>query len=184
MHYAAHTGSHELFRLAVYATAFGAAKLFGASFALVAFSACMALGETQLSQRATEEAIPLRDAFAVLFFVSVGMLFNPAVPIAQPLAVIATVLIIVLGKSAVAYVIVRIFGHPASTTLTVSASLDMVVGYGRLSDPHLDLSREHVDHVAQTVVLRRCHESEQGRQHIDENGALTNFYAIHFFLRR
>jgi CPA2 family monovalent cation:H+ antiporter-2 len=130
MHHAAHTGSRELFRLAVYATAlgiaFGAAKLFDASFALGAFFAGVVLGETRLSQRATEEAMPLRDAFAVLFFVSVGMLFNPAVLIEQPLAVVATVLIIVLGKSAAAYLIVRAFGHPAGTALTVSASLAQI----------------------------------------------------------
>ena len=130
MHYAAHTGSRELFRLAVYATAlgiaFGAYKLFDASFALGAFFAGMVLGETRLSQRATEEAMPLRDAFAVLFFVSVGMLFNPAVLVEQPLAVLATVLIIVLGKSVAAYLIVRAFGHPAGTALTVSASLAQI----------------------------------------------------------
>ncbi len=130
MHYAAHTGSRELFRLAVYATAlgiaFGAYKLFDASFALGAFFAGMVLGESRLSQRATEEAMPLRDAFAVLFFVSVGMLFNPAVLVEQPLAVLATVLIIILGKSVAAYLIVRAFGHPAGTALTVSASLAQI----------------------------------------------------------
>ena len=130
MHYAAHTGSRELFRLAVYATAlgiaFGAYKLFDASFALGAFFAGMVLGETKLSQRATEEAMPLRDAFAVLFFVSVGMLFNPAVLIERPLEVLATVLIIMLGKSVAAYLIVRAFGHPAGTALTVSASLAQI----------------------------------------------------------
>ncbi|MBY0333354.1 MAG: cation:proton antiporter [Acetobacteraceae bacterium] len=130
MHHAAHTGSRELFRLSVYACALGvafvAAKLFDASFALGAFFAGMVLGETRLSQRATEEAMPLRDAFAVLFFVSVGMLFNPAVLIEQPLAVLATVAIIVLGKSAAAFLIVRAFGHPAGTALTVSASLAQI----------------------------------------------------------
>jgi len=130
MHYAAHTGSRELFRLAVYATAlgiaFGAYKLFDASFALGAFFAGMVLGETKLSQRATEEAMPLRDAFAVLFFVSVGMLFNPAVLIERPLAVLATVLIIILGKSVAAYVIVRAFGYASGTALTVSASLAQI----------------------------------------------------------
>lgn len=130
MHYAAHTGSRELFRLAVYATAlgiaFGAYKLFDASFALGAFFAGMVLGETKLSQRATEEAMPLRDAFAVLFFVSVGMLFNPAVLIERPVAVLATVLIIILGKSVAAYFIVRAFGYAAGTALTVSASLAQI----------------------------------------------------------
>ena len=130
MHYTAHTGSRELFRLAVYAialgVAFGAAKLFDASFALGAFFAGMVLGESTLSQRAAEEALPLRDAFAVLFFVSVGMLFNPAVLWEHPLHVLATVLIIVIGKSAAAYVIVRAFGHPRSVALTVSASLAQI----------------------------------------------------------
>ena len=130
MHYTAHTGSRELFRLAVYAialgVAFGAAKLFDASFALGAFFAGMILGESTLSQRATEEALPLRDAFAVLFFVSVGMLFNPLVLWEQPLHVMATVLVIMVGKSTAAYGIVRAFGHPRATALTVSASLAQI----------------------------------------------------------
>ncbi|MCS6891241.1 MAG: cation:proton antiporter, partial [Rhodovarius sp.] len=103
LHHAAWTGSRELFRLAVYAiaigVAFAAAKLFDASFALGAFFAGMVLGESTLSQRATEEALPLRDAFAVLFFVAVGMLFDPAVLLDRPLAVLAVVLIILFGKS-------------------------------------------------------------------------------------
>ena len=130
MHYTAHTGSRELFRLAVYAVAlgvaFGAAKLFGASFALGAFFAGMVLGESRLSQRATEEAMPLRDAFAVLFFVSVGMLFNPLVLTEAPLAVLATVAVIVLGKSAAAYGIIRAFGYSRSTALTVTAGLAQI----------------------------------------------------------
>ncbi|WP_043832325.1 YbaL family putative K(+) efflux transporter [Muricoccus aerilatus] len=130
MHYAAHTGSRELFRLAVYAIALGvafiASELFGVSFALGAFFAGMVMGESQLSQRAAEEAMPLRDAFAVLFFVSVGMLFNPGVLLSAPLAVLAVVGIIVLGKSAVAYLIVRAFGHPSGTALTISASLAQI----------------------------------------------------------
>jgi CPA2 family monovalent cation:H+ antiporter-2 len=130
MHHAAHTGSRELFRLAVYAVAlgvaFGAAKLFDVSFALGAFFAGMMMGESRLSQRAAEEALPLRDAFAVLFFVSVGMLFNPAVVVEMPLAVLATVLIIILGKSIAAFLIVRAFGHPTSTALTVSAALAQI----------------------------------------------------------
>lgn len=130
MHHAAHTGSRELFRLAVYAialgVAFGAAKLFDVSFALGAFFAGMMMGESRLSQRAADEALPLRDAFAVLFFVSVGMLFNPAVLIEAPLAVLVTVLIIVVGKSVAAFVIVRAFGHPTGTALTVSAALAQI----------------------------------------------------------
>ena len=130
MHLAAHTGSRELFRLAVYAialgVAFGAAELFGVSFALGAFFAGMVMGESQLSQRAAEEALPLRDAFAVLFFVSVGMLFNPGILFTAPLAVLAVLAIIVLGKSAAAFLIVRAFGHPAGTALTISASLAQI----------------------------------------------------------
>ncbi|WP_439547713.1 cation:proton antiporter domain-containing protein [Falsiroseomonas sp.] len=130
MHYAAHTGSRELFRLAVYAVAlgvaYGAAALFGVSFALGAFFAGMVMGESRLSQRAAEEALPLRDAFAVLFFVSVGMLFNPAVLVESPMAVLATVAIIVIGKSAAAYAIVRAFGHPAATAMTISVSLAQI----------------------------------------------------------
>jgi CPA2 family monovalent cation:H+ antiporter-2 len=125
MHYTAHTGSRELFRLAVYAialgVAFGAAKLFGVSFALGAFFAGMVMGESHLSQQATEEAMPLRDAFAVLFFVSVGMLLNPHVFIEAPLALAATVAIIVAGKAAVAWLIVRAFRQPNASALTVAA---------------------------------------------------------------
>ncbi len=130
MHFTAHTGSRELFRLAVYAialgVAYGAAHLFGVSFALGAFFAGMVLGESDLSQRAAEEAIPLRDAFAVLFFVSVGMLLDPAVFVEQPVAVVATIAIIVAGKSVAAYFIVRAFGHGRSTAFTVSASLAQI----------------------------------------------------------
>jgi CPA2 family monovalent cation:H+ antiporter-2 len=130
MHYIAHTGSRELFRLAVLAIALGvayfAAVLFGVSFALGAFFAGMILSESELSQRAATESLPLRDAFAVLFFVSVGMLFNPQIVLEAPLALFATVLIIVLGKSLAAFAIVKLFGHPTSTALTISASLAQI----------------------------------------------------------
>ena len=130
MHYTARTGSRELFRLSVYAVAlgvaYGAAALFGVSFALGAFFAGMVLAESPLSQRATEEAMPLRDAFAVLFFVSVGMLFNPGVLLREPWAVLATIAIIVLGKSIAAFAIVRAFGRPTATALTISASLAQI----------------------------------------------------------
>jgi CPA2 family monovalent cation:H+ antiporter-2 len=119
-----------LFRLAVLAialgVAFGSAELFGVSFALGAFFAGMVLAESPLSHQAARETLPLRDAFAVLFFVSVGMLFNPAILIEAPLAVIATILIIVLGKSAAAYGIVRLFRHPRPVALTISASLAQI----------------------------------------------------------
>ena len=130
LHWAAHTGSRELFRLAVLATAlgvaFGAAFVFEVSFALGAFFAGMILGETQLSRRAAEETLPLRDAFAVLFFVSVGMLFDPSVLIEQPGPVMVTLAIILFGKTVAAYAIVRAFGHPNQTALTVSASLAQI----------------------------------------------------------
>jgi CPA2 family monovalent cation:H+ antiporter-2 len=125
MHYTAHTGSRELFRLAVYAiaigVAFGAAKLFDVSFALGAFFAGMLMGESTLSQQATEEALPLRDAFAVLFFVSVGMLLNPEVFVDAPLALAATVVIIVVGKAAISWAIVRAFRLNNAAALAVAA---------------------------------------------------------------
>lgn len=130
LHYVAHTGSRELFRLAVLAialgVAFGAATLFGVSFALGAFFAGMILSESPLSQRAAEETLPLRDAFAVLFFVSVGMLFDPTIVVREPLLLIGTLAIILIGKSIAAFVIVRAFGHPTSTALTISASLAQI----------------------------------------------------------
>lgn len=130
LHYVAHTGSRELFRLAVLAislgVAFGAAMLFDVSFALGAFFAGMILSESELSQRAANETLPLRDAFAVLFFVSVGMLVNPAILIGDPLPLLVTVLIIMFGKSLAAFAIVRLFGHPARTALTISVSLAQI----------------------------------------------------------
>ena len=130
LHWVAHTGSRELFRLAVLAialgVAFGSAFVFDVSFALGAFFAGMILGETALSRRAAEETLPLRDAFAVLFFVSVGMLFDPEVLIEQPLPLLATVAIIVIGKSAAAYTIVKAFGYPNAKALTISASLAQI----------------------------------------------------------
>jgi len=125
MHYTAHTGSRELFRLAVYAiaigVAFGAAKLFDVSFALGAFFAGVLMGESTLSQQATEEAMPLRDAFAVLFFVSVGMLLNPQVFVDAPFALLATVVIIVVGKAAISWAIVRAFRQGNAAALAVAA---------------------------------------------------------------
>jgi K+:H+ antiporter len=126
LHYVAHTGSRELFRLAVLAialgVAYGAANLFEVSFALGAFFAGMILSESTLSQRAAQETLPLRDAFAVLFFVSVGMLFNPAVIMSHPLALLGTVLIVTVVKSGVAYGMMRLFRYPESTALMIAAS--------------------------------------------------------------
>jgi CPA2 family monovalent cation:H+ antiporter-2 len=130
LHYIAHTGSRELFRLAVLAialgVAFGAAKLFGVSLALGAFFAGMILSESQLSQRAAQESLPLRDAFAVLFFVSVGLLFDPTSLLRDPWPLLATLFIIVIGKSLAAFVIVLAFRHPVATALTISASLAQI----------------------------------------------------------
>ena len=130
LHYVAHTGSRELFRLSVLAialgVAFGAAMLFDVSFALGAFFAGMMLSESELSQRAASETLPLRDAFAVIFFVSVGMLVDPTIVLREPIPVLATLLIIVVGKSLAAFLIVRLFGHPTSTALTIAASLAQI----------------------------------------------------------
>jgi monovalent cation:H+ antiporter-2, CPA2 family len=130
LHFIANTGSRELFRLGVLAialgVAFGAAKLFGVSLALGAFFAGMIMSESELSHRAAEESLPLRDAFAVLFFVSVGMLFDPASLLNDPLPLLAVLFIIIVGKSAAAFLIVRAFGHPVGTALTISASLAQI----------------------------------------------------------
>ncbi|MBB3324086.1 YbaL family putative K(+) efflux transporter [Atlantibacter sp. RC6] len=124
------TGSRELFTLSVLALAlgiaFGAVELFDVSFALGAFFAGMVLNESELSHRAAHDTLPLRDAFAVLFFVSVGMLFDPQILIQQPLAVLGTVIIIIFGKSLAAFALVRMFGHSQRTALTISASLAQI----------------------------------------------------------
>ncbi|MDF3155330.1 YbaL family putative K(+) efflux transporter [Mesorhizobium sp. XAP10] len=130
LHYVAHTGSRELFRLAVLAialgVAFGAAKLFGVSLALGAFFAGMIMSESELSHRAAEESLPLRDAFSVLFFVSVGMLFDPFSLISNGWPILATLAIIIIGKSLAAFAIVVAFGYPIATALIISASLAQI----------------------------------------------------------
>ena len=130
LHYVAHTGSRELFRLAVLSialgVAFGSSQVFGVSFALGAFFAGMVMATSTLSQQAMRETLPLRDAFAVLFFVSVGMLFNPAIVTKAPLALLGTVLIILAVKSAAAYAIVRAFGHDRQVALTIATSLAQI----------------------------------------------------------
>ena len=124
------TGSRELFTLCVLALALGiayaAVTLFDASFALGAFFAGMVLNESDLSHRAAQDTLPLRDAFAVLFFVSVGMLFDPMVLIEHPLGILATLAIIIIGKSVAALVLVRMFGHSRRTALTIAASLAQI----------------------------------------------------------
>ncbi|BAP89629.1 monovalent cation:proton antiporter [Burkholderiales bacterium GJ-E10] len=126
----ARSGSRELFTLCVVAAAvsiaYAAAALFGVSFALGAFFSGMVMRESEFSHRAAEESLPLRDAFAVLFFVSVGMLFNPMVLVQRPLQILAVVGIIVVGKSLAAAALVLAFRYPLSTALTVSASLAQI----------------------------------------------------------
>jgi monovalent cation:H+ antiporter-2, CPA2 family len=126
----ARTGSRELFTLCVIAAAvviaYASSALFGVSFALGAFFAGMVLRESELSHRAAEESLPLRDAFSVLFFVSVGMLFDPNVLIEEPMRVLAVLAIIIFGKSLAAFILVLILRYPLITALTVSASLAQI----------------------------------------------------------
>ena len=126
----AKTGSRELFTLAVLAIAlgiaYGSAALFDVSFALGAFFAGVLLSESELSHQAAADSLPLQDAFAVLFFVSVGMLFDPTILVRDPLAVLAVVLAIIVGKSVAAFLIVLLFRYPVATALTVSASLAQI----------------------------------------------------------
>lgn len=124
------TGSRELFTLCVVAAAvslaYCAALLFGVSFALGAFFAGVVIRESEFSHRAAEESLPLRDAFAVLFFVSVGMLFDPSILVERPLQVLAAVGIVTLGKSAVAAALVFAFRYPLNTILAVSVGLAQI----------------------------------------------------------
>jgi len=126
----ARTGSRELFTLCVIAAAisiaYGAAALFSVSFALGAFFAGTVMRESEFSHRAAEESLPLRDAFSVLFFVSVGMLFDPAIMMQEPLHVLGVVAIIILGKSLAALVLVIALRYPLNTALTVAASLAQI----------------------------------------------------------
>ena len=126
----ARTGSRELFTLCVISAALGvalgAAKLFDVSFALGAFFAGMMLRESELSHRAAEESLPLRDAFSVLFFVSVGMLFDPMVLVQEPLKVLVVSLIIIVGKTLAAIILVLLFRYPLNSALTIGASLAQI----------------------------------------------------------
>ena len=126
----AKTGSREMFTLCVIAAAvgiaYGSSAIFGVSFALGAFFAGMVLRESELSHRAAEESLPLRDAFSVLFFVSVGMLFDPMVLVNNPLKVLAVVGVIIFGKSLAAFALVLLLRYPLNTALTVSASLAQI----------------------------------------------------------
>lgn len=130
LQHVAATGSRELFTLGVLACAlgiaFGAALLFDVSFALGAFFAGVIMNESDLSHDAAQRSLPFQDAFAVLFFVAVGMLFDPTIVFEAPLALLATVTIIVFGKSLAAFLIVLAFRRPLTTALTVSASLAQI----------------------------------------------------------
>ncbi len=149
LHYIAHTGSRELFRLAVLSVAlsvaFSAAYLFGVSIALGAFFGGMILAGSPLSQRAAEESLPLRDAFAVLFFVSVGMLFDPRVVIAQPVALGVTFAIVLAGGAA-SYLLLRLFGVKPAAALTIAVSLAQIGEFSFILadlDVRLGLMSEH-----------------------------------------
>ncbi len=152
----ARTNSRELFTLCVIAAAVGiayaATVLFGISFALGAFFAGMVLRESELSHRAAHESLPLRDAFAVLFFVSVGMLFEPMILVEQPLRVLAVVGIILLGKSIAAFALVVLLRYPASTALMVSASLAQIGEFSFILAA-LGISLGLLPHEGQSLVL-------------------------------
>ncbi len=154
--YVANTGSRELFTLSVVAAAvviaYGSAKLFGVSFALGAFFAGMLMRESHLSHRAAQESLPLRDAFSVLFFVSVGMLFDPAILVHQPLRVLAVVAIIILGKSLVSFFLVLAFRYPLNTALTVSASLAQIGEFSFIL-AGLGMSLGLLPHEGQSLIL-------------------------------
>jgi CPA2 family monovalent cation:H+ antiporter-2 len=126
----ARTGSRELFTLSVVASAigiaYGASALFSVSFALGAFFAGTVMRESEFSHRAAEETLPLRDAFSVLFFVSVGMVVNPMVLVDQPLRVLGAVTIIMLGNAAAALAVVVALRYPLKTALSIAASLGQI----------------------------------------------------------
>ena len=126
----ARTGSRELFTLCVISAAVGVAyistALFDVSFAIGAFFAGMMMRESDLSHRAAQESLPLRDAFAVLFFVSVGMLFDPAVVVEEPAKLLAVTAIVMVGNPIVAIALVLAFRYPLNTALTVGASLAQI----------------------------------------------------------
>jgi K+:H+ antiporter len=126
----ARQGSRELFTLAVLAIALGiayaASTIFGVSFALGAFLAGLVVSESDMSHQAAADALPLRDAFAVLFFVSVGMLLDPSYLMANPLPVLAMLALIVVAQPLAAFAIVEAFGYPSRVALTVAAALGQI----------------------------------------------------------
>nr|WP_153368479.1 cation:proton antiporter [Rhizobium sp. ICMP 5592] len=126
----ARTGSRELFTLSVLAIAlgiaFGAAEIFGVSFALGAFFAGLIMSESHLSHRAAADSLPLQNAFSVLFFVSVGMLFDPSVLVREPLMIIGVLALIILGKALIAFCVVVLLRYPASMGFAVAAGLAQI----------------------------------------------------------
>ena len=152
----AKTASRELFTLAVIAAAvgiaYGSSELFGVSFALGAFFAGMVLRESDLSHRAAEESLPLRDAFSVLFFVSVGMLFDPSVLVESPFKVLAVVLVIIFGKSLAAMLLVLALRYPLNTAITVSASLAQIGEFSFILAA-LGISLELMPKEGQSLIL-------------------------------
>lgn len=174
------TGSRELFTLAVIAVALGiaflAASVFDVSFALGAFFAGMMLRESDLSHRAAEESLPLRDAFAVLFFVSVGMLFDPSIVIREPVLLFCSVVIVMLGKTAIAAGFVLLTGRPLRTALVVSASLAQIGEFSFIL-AGMGLAMKVIDQEAYSVILAVSFVS------IALNTALMN-YAIDLAERR
>jgi monovalent cation:H+ antiporter-2, CPA2 family len=130
LEHVAQLGSRELFTLAVLATALGvgtiASSLFGVSFALGAFFAGAVISESELSSRAAAEALPMQDAFAVLFFVSVGMLFDPATIATRWTEVLTLVVLILAWKSAVAFTLLRLLGQSRARALLVGTALGQI----------------------------------------------------------
>jgi CPA2 family monovalent cation:H+ antiporter-2 len=130
LHHIAHTGSRELFRLAVLSVALGvayaAAAIFGVSIALGAFFAGVILSESKLSQQAAAESLPFRDAFAVLFFVSVGMLFNPLTLVHEPRQLLLALLVVLFGTSTAVFLILRMFGHSPASAFFIAAALAQI----------------------------------------------------------
>lgn len=152
----ARSGSRELFTLAILAvalgTAVGASALFGVSFALGAFFAGMVVNASELSHEAAREALPLQDAFSVLFFVAVGMLFDPSVLVRHPLAVLGAVLVVILAKSLGAFAIVLVLRHSLKTALTISASLAQVGEFSFIL-ASLAIKLKLLDAEAQSIIV-------------------------------
>ncbi|MGJ0485785.1 MAG: YbaL family putative K(+) efflux transporter [Methylomicrobium sp.] len=152
----ARTGSRELFTLCVVSAAvsiaYAATTLFGVSFALGAFFAGMVMRESEFSHRAAEQSLPLREAFAVLFFVSVGMLFDPMVLVERPMQVLVVLGIIITGKTLAATALILAFGYPLSTALIVATSLAQIGEFSFIL-AELGVSLGLLPHEGQSLIL-------------------------------